>query len=368
MIANTDITDVKADTEARRLEMVKNPYLRLLMKTVGIARLSPSLEETLDSIWTISSEITADQLKEYVDFINAAEFNPPTFENGEAAEKQLRRKAANRTRAYLSSDEDENEELFPAGGPTVRKAIDGEERPKKAKRRRRQRSQPLEDEELEERARKRRDKERERQSKIKSEAYVYDSDLDSDADREFFAKEEELRQKNQKVAEAVGQAVPGTVATAKPKKRKTVMDVSSGDEDEDEDGDGTDASSGKSDSGGDSEEEDELSSQADSEEENAPSGPRRAGRRKRRRVSNEGKAPSDTELPVDEEPPTWSPTRETTVQGKPQEGGKDVDDDVGMVGTGQNSDEEEDDVPVASARSRARVKGGFIMDSSDEDE
>ncbi|PKS10719.1 hypothetical protein jhhlp_002476 [Lomentospora prolificans] len=360
--------NVNADNEARRMEMLKNPYLRLLMNTVGIRRLSPSLEETLESIWTIPSDITADQLKEYVDLINAAEFSPPIFEDGGAAEKQLRRKT-NRARAYLSSDEDENEELFPVGGPTVRKAIDGEERPKKSKRRRRQRSQSPDDAELEERALKRREKERERRSKIKSEAYVYDSDLDSDADREFFAREEELRQKNQKVAEAAGQAIPGILPVEKlgksDKKRKTAMHDSSEDEDEVE---ALQRSKAMSISSSDNDEDKSSSDGSDSEAQDAAptSSSRRAARNKRRRLSDEDDdSPSDAELPVDEEPPAWSPTRELAAESK---AGGDRDGDVGMKEVDDNNNDDDDDEPAPSARPRARTKGGFIIDSSDEDE
>jgi replication fork protection complex subunit Tof1/Swi1 len=341
--------------------MLKDPYLRLLMNTVGIQRLSPGLEETLESIWTIPPDVTADQLKDYVDLINAAEFNPPTFENGEAAEKQLRRKT-NRTRAYVSSDEDdENEELFPAGGPTARRAIDGEQRPKKSGRRRRRRSQSPDEAELDERARKRKEKERERRSKVKSEMYVYDSDLDSEADREFFAREEELRQKNQAVAEAAGQTIPGILPANKKngkKRKKTIMDDDSEDAmDISQRSRSKTASSG---AGTDEEEASSDGSDSDTRETLLESSSRRVGgQSKRRRVSDEEL--SDAGPPENEELPIWTASREPTGDDKPDEDG-----DVGMKAAAE--DDDDDDEPIPSARPRARVKGGFIIDSSDEDE
>ncbi|MBE3046643.1 hypothetical protein IMZ48_29760, partial [Candidatus Bathyarchaeota archaeon] len=147
--------------------MLKNPYLRLLMTTVGISRLTPLLDETLESIWMIPPEVTAEQLKELTSFINAAEFSPPMFDDGDA-EAQVRRKTKKRTpRTFASSDEDDDdlENLFPEGGPTNRKAVDGEKKKKATKKRRLKRSEEGPDEaELDERARGRRDREREKRA------------------------------------------------------------------------------------------------------------------------------------------------------------------------------------------------------------
>lgn len=349
------------------MAMLKNPYLRLLMTTVGIRRLTPLIDETLESLWTVPPEITADQLKEYTKLINEAEFSPPMFEEG-GAEDQLRRKVNRSRRAVESSDEEDGDldNLFAAGGPTNRKAVDGEKK-KKSTRRRKKRSQSPDDAELDERARKRQEKEREKRAKVKSEMYIYDSDGDSDADREFFAREEELRRSNQQVAEKAGQSIPGIVPFGtKPfgKRKKTVLAGDSGDEmglsqDLESDGEGSGSGSG-SDSG--------SESGSGSDESGSESGSGRSSR-KRRRVSVEPLGAGAD----DGDDLAWPGTGE-----KEPVDGIDGDGDVGMGNTeaeadpgteagGDEAGDEEDDEPVPSARPRPRVRGGFVLDSSDEE-
>ncbi|KAL2145485.1 hypothetical protein VTI28DRAFT_7121 [Corynascus sepedonium] len=216
---------MRPDNNARRTAIFKNPHLRLLMKLAGLERLAPSLDETPDSIWVVPGTITADALKETVSFINQAEFAPPTFEDGELAEDQLRRRPVARKRAAyddgyegdddgindLINDGSEEEDdgtgiLFPAGGPTARKrtAEDAPPPPKRKQRRLRRKGGDEDDAaagetdaQLEARARARRKKELERARKIKSAMYVDLREDDSDwegnreADREFFARERE---------------------------------------------------------------------------------------------------------------------------------------------------------------------------------
>ncbi|KAL2151950.1 hypothetical protein VTH82DRAFT_5134 [Thermothelomyces myriococcoides] len=215
---------MRPDNDARRTAIFKNPHLRLLMKLVGLERLAPSLDETPDSIWVVPGTITADSLKETISLISQAEFNPPTFENGELAEDQLRRKSAARGRAarhddggdidmngFLNDGSEEEDDgagiLFPRGGPTTRKrtAEDEPPPPKKQRRRRRRKGEgedgeeeaPETEEQREARLRARRKKERERARRIKSAMYVDLREDDSDwegnkeADREFFARERE---------------------------------------------------------------------------------------------------------------------------------------------------------------------------------
>lgn len=318
------------------MAMLKNPYLRLLMTTVGIRRLTPLLEETLESIWMIPPEVTGDQLKELTDLINAAEFSPPMFEDG-GAEDQIRRKTSRTRRTFASSDEDEDlDNLFPAGGPTSRKAVDGEKKKTKKRRKRRGSQEGPDDAELDERARRRREKEREKRAKVKSQLYVYDSDLDSEADREFFSREEELRRSQQRVAESVGQSIPGIVPAAMKRAAG-----GSGDEIR------RDLAFGG-----------ESSSEERSETEGSGS---EGDGRKRRRVSVESDAEDDDEL-------VWRGNGDG-----PDE--VDGDGDVGMGGAdeepepeaGAEAGEGDEDEPVRSARQRPRVRGGFVIDSSDEE-
>ena len=312
--------------------MLKNPYLRLLMTTVTIQRLTPLLDETLESIWMIPPEVTSDQLKEFTDLINAAEFSPPIFEHG-GAEDQIRRKT-NRTRSALASSDEEDvlEGLFPAGGPTNRKAIDGE---KKKTKRRKRRSQSPDEVEPDERARKRREREREKRAKVKSQVYVYDSDPDSEADREFFAREEELRRSMQQAAAEVGQSIPGIIPAGK---RKIIGD--SGDEIRRDLALNWDSSSAE---------------ETGSETEGRGSG-QDMGRKRRRVSEDSGAAGDDDDL-------VW-PSRAETLEDR-----VDVDGDVGMENADAESsgEDEDEDEPVRSSRARPRVRGGFVMDSSDEE-
>ncbi|KAG7288968.1 Topoisomerase 1-associated factor 1 [Staphylotrichum longicolle] len=201
---------IRPDNDARRTAMFKNPHLRLLMKLVGLERLAPTLDESPDSIWVVPGTVSADDLKETISLINRAEFTPPTFEDGELAEDQLRRKSAPRKRAAYDDDGDDINNLindgsdgdgdgdgilFPAGGPTVRKRTAEDEPPKKRRQRRRREGSEgpvgLTDEQLDAKARARRQKELEKARKIKSAMYVdpEDDKSDSEEEREFFAKE-----------------------------------------------------------------------------------------------------------------------------------------------------------------------------------
>jgi replication fork protection complex subunit Tof1/Swi1 len=284
------------------------------MNLVGIRRVAPELEETLESMWIIPPDISADRLREYVDLINQAEFSPPVFEEGVLAEHQLRRKSAPRKRAAIEEESDEDlEALFPAGGPTNRRAIDEPDRPKKTRRRR---SQEPDDEELAERARKRREREREKARKIKSDMYVHASDEEWDEERnaEFFAREAEQKLSNQRAAEMAGQGVPG-LAILNPKKRKADSPPSEGSEDEDEDEDANPSSKVRS---GAAEDEDA----SDDVDETPPSSSPQSFAGKRRRLS-----PSEAEAVV----------------------------------------EDDEDVPTVKMRARPRIKAGFVIDSSDEE-
>ncbi|KAM7201752.1 Timeless domain containing protein [Naviculisporaceae sp. PSN 640] len=212
---------VRPDNDARRTAMFKNPHLRLLMKLVGMERLAPSLDETPDSSWCFPGRVSADMLRDSLDAINKAEFDPPIFEDGQLAEDQLRRKsaAASRKRAnrydddlegingFLEDDDDDGEDdgiMFPVGRLKARK-LDGP-RPKKRQRRRREPGSGEEEDEEEDdekaraRAKARRQKELEKARKIKSQMYVDAADdlTDDERDREFFEKEKQRQEAKDK--------------------------------------------------------------------------------------------------------------------------------------------------------------------------
>ncbi|KAI5921380.1 timeless protein-domain-containing protein [Camillea tinctor] len=325
---------VRPDEDARRVAMFKNSHLRLLMKLVGIERLIPTMEETPDSAWVVSSNLSSEQLQDSLDMINKAEFDPPTFEDGALAEHQLRRKTAPRKKAAFDDDEegqgDDEDVLFPAGGPTARKiADDFLDKPKKTRRRRRRNSdaESLDDEELQEKARARKEREKAKAQRFKSELYVHASDDESDDGErwaEFYANEEKIRQRQN----AVAQNAPKPASPKVAEKRKALA-LLSDDSDNDDD---------LIFSQGNQVDEDES---AASGTDNTPlsSSPRAgsASGAKRRRLSKEPKA-------------------STT-----QEDSDNVDQDM--------EDADDEDLPVSkpTQRRRPRARAGFLADSSDEE-
>lgn len=329
--------------------MFKNSHLRLLMTLSNFKLLGPASEETPESPWMISSDVTADDLKDSLHYINQAEFSPPTFEEGVLAENQLKRKTAPRKKAVFDDDEEGEPDdfLFPAGGPTARKVIDEEKRPKKTRKRRRRGS------DAEEKARKRREKDAKKNAGIKSALLVREGDdeFDSDEDRVFYAKEREIREKAAAAANAA-HGIPKAVPA--PKKRVPVVDVSSDDNDDspnNEDSDDNEDSPDDDDSDDDDDDDDVddaqgfvrmvMGSQATvGQAEDTPLDGSDGKARKRRRVSVE-----DSEQEEDVEMGGTSKVPEPA----PESGA--VDDD-------------EDAAPVAR---RPRGRGPFIMDSDDDE-
>jgi replication fork protection complex subunit Tof1/Swi1 len=347
--------------------MFKNGHLRLLMGLVGMERLAPGLDETPDSTWVIPSGITSDQLKESIELINKAEFSPPVFEENVSAEDQLRRKTAPRKRAVYDDDDgliddDEDGPLFPLGGPTARKVVDGDKAPKKTRRRRRKGTDELEevdDEVLNERARKRRERELAKARKIKSELYVHPSDDETDNEwsGEFMAREEAEYQKIQQdlsstlkrlLAESGDEghgeggasqkaAQKKKKAPAKSRKRKSeVITVDSDDTSAEDTAGSSVAKSRKRTKKG-------AAARIDSsdEEEMGPS------------QSTADK--SDNEMATDDTPLSSSPHANGEKSSR-------------LVGPDADEDEDEDDEPLpAPAKRRPRVTAGFLVDSSDEE-
>jgi replication fork protection complex subunit Tof1/Swi1 len=200
---------VEAGHVVRKLAMLKNGYLRLLMTLIGFQRIG--LEDDPDTTWVVPSTLSADQIQQALDLIKKFEFSPPVFDDGKEAGDFVRRKSAgipSRRKAVFDDedegiDDDEDEELlFPAGGPTARKKSDALEALKKNRRRRGKEGTDegngITDEQLRARAEARRQRELEKNRKIKSELFIRDSDdeTDEERDRIFFEQEEKLRQSN----------------------------------------------------------------------------------------------------------------------------------------------------------------------------
>lgn len=327
--------------------MFKNSHLRLLMTISGLQRLGSISEETRDTAWVIPGEVSADYLKDTIHYINQAEFNPPSFEDGSSAESQLRRKTAPRKKAAFDDDEGDDgaaflddEVLFPAGGPTARKAIDDPARPKKTRRRRRRNGdEEPDDAAAEERRRKRRERENEKARKIKSALYVREGDdeFDSDEDEAFFAREREIATRAEMAARSATGLVASVPSISGKKRRSDAMLLESDDDDD---------SSHDDDDGGEADEDDDLNFV-------------------KRVLSSPGAGASETDdLPVD-----GSDDGETRKKRRVSD---EDDDEDGMAMAVDKSpasapagEEGDEDAPAVTRR--PRVRGGFVMDSDDDE-
>lgn len=412
---------LRMDEDARKTAVFKNPRLRLLMKVVGFERLSPSLDEEIGSAWVIPPRHSAEDLTEYKDLINKAEFSPPTFDGDETAEDQVRRKTAPRKKAVYDDDDDADdilddgdEPLFPANLRMSKPAGSGHDNPVKKRRLRRKTDNGSgdddelpseeEDEIRIEKARKRRKRDLEKQRKIKSALYVNPSDDESDAEADaiFFAREEAIRQRVKQAlanvptdksqlpdTEAAPEAIEETM-------RRLMADSDDENGNSDEDGSPTSLNSSarprkrKSDALVEPEGEDDDDGMS-----SPPPTKKRAGKAKKTRggfladSSDEDDDMDDAEPPspahdsVDEEEDTDGSegdkmeTDDTPLSSNPK--GLDKDQAIAkrrspleekaintIAAPDGTDDEDEDDVLVTSKR-RPRVKSGFVMDSSDEE-
>lgn len=237
---------VKPDGEPRRIAMFKDNRLRLLMTIVGFELLG--MNDEPDATWIIPSSLTSEELSKSAEVVGQHERNPKldygNDDNPIAAQDLLRRKVVHKPRAEYDDDSenenfvdhDEEDFLFPAGGPTLHKS-DALENLKQKRRRRRHKDDDAEallDEETQNVRRKaREDANLEKRKKIKSALFVHDSDDEEDEERDrlFFAQEEERRRGlSMKVAEALrsggmeGEEEEGGASTGKCRKRKMGAD------------------------------------------------------------------------------------------------------------------------------------------------
>lgn len=198
--------------------MFKDNRLRLLMTLVGFERLGMSDEP--DATWIISSSLTSEELSKSAEVVGQHEGNPKLdygdVDNPVAPNDLLRRKALHTPRAEYDDDSEndfvvdngEEDFLFPAGGPTIRKSDALENLKKKRLRRHKNRDaeSPLDEESRDLLRKAREEANLEKRKKIKSDLFVHDSDEEDDEerDRRFFAQEEERRRgQSMKVAEAL---------------------------------------------------------------------------------------------------------------------------------------------------------------------
>lgn len=399
------------------------------MKVVGFERFSSALDEEVGSTWVIPPRHSAEDLSQYKDLISKAEFSPPTFEDGETAEDQIRRKTAPRKKVAYDDDEDNDNEflddgdgpLFPKNLPTKKKVGPGDDRPEKKRRRRRdalgsggdELPSEEDDEVRAEKARKRRKRELEKHRKIKSALYVSPSDDESDAERdaEFFAREEALRQR---VSKALHHA-PTDVSQLQESANRAELEereaaaqeilrrlVGTDDEDETSGDDETESSGDegekavmppglKAKAGSRKRKSDVMLEAADEGEEANPPPAKKAApqpKRKSRLGFLVDSSDEEEDEAMDEADPS-SPTQATEDEG--EDAVRDSDDEMETNGTplssnpkdanrpplkekvvnaaiAENGDDgdDDDDVAVATKR-RPRVKAGFVLDDSDEE-
>ncbi|CAE7216489.1 hypothetical protein PTNB73_08030 [Pyrenophora teres f. teres] len=336
---------IKHDTEERRIAMFKDNKLRLLMTLVGFERLGEHHDP--DATWIVPSSLTSAQLQEAIDLIRKFEFDPPTYEDGKAPEDMLRSKttAARRStrRAEFDDDSDgidhqseEDHGEYAQGGATTREA-DGPR--KKLKRRRRERTpHELDDDEKERRAEARRKKELEKQAAALSTMYVHDSDdedWDAEKDAAFFAREEALRQENLKAYK--NSHIIGTVEPVASKKRKADAPAKK-----------TKRRKAPFDDS-DQEMEDAESSRAQSET---------AGD-----ILDDDENEETTDTPLSSQHAGAAAVSEAGTPRKPLENASKTS-DVAM--TNADTDDDEDDMPVARRPAARNMRAGFVIDSDSE--
>ena len=360
-------TVIKPDNDERRVGMFKDSKLRLLMSLVGFERLG--IEDEPDATWIIPSATTSTVLQETHDIVERHKDNPIMLYGDEDpvnAEDLLRRKNVARSRKAEFDDDsdgdgivsgDEEEFLFPAGGPTNRKSNALNELKKKRRKRIRDNSDDeggLDDETIEARRKARLLADLEKRRKIKSEEFVRDSDDEDDEerDREFFAREE-LRGKThaQKVLDALKLASINDSSereSGKSRKRKSAGAAPSGNK------------RVKS-------TVDELDSEDDEEMLIVDASSSSPTRDADPETSDEDEDADADETPLSSPHTTSSPEHElhksTRVQSPPRDSSEGKHSTIDA--DADNTDEDEDEAPVTSSSSRMRRARGNILDESD---
>ncbi|RKF53698.1 Topoisomerase 1-associated factor 1 [Golovinomyces cichoracearum] len=199
---------IQPDTSTRQVALLKNGFLRLLVKLIGLHQ-DNNIENSEVSL-AVPPSLSADDVQKALNLINYTEFNPPVFESGQEAADFIKPKSSDNFSRKKSAFDDESNtsddghhQFFEPGGPTSAKKLDLLETIKKKKSLRKEEQEsfdehPISDAQLEARKAARMKREFDKNRRIKSELFVHDSDEESDEerDREFFEREEKLRQRN----------------------------------------------------------------------------------------------------------------------------------------------------------------------------
>ena len=195
---------ISAPNEGIRMALFKNARLRLLM---SLSKFETIGEHEPDAPWIMPSTVNALELRSLRDVIEKHREEPKMLYGEDdpiPAEDLLRRKPAEKPKRADFDDEssgvgsDDNEDfLFPAGGPTntVESRESALQKLKNKRRKRRVDTEPLDDETLEARRLARAKHDLERKRAYKSALFVHDSDEESDEDRDkaFYAAEQATR-------------------------------------------------------------------------------------------------------------------------------------------------------------------------------
>jgi replication fork protection complex subunit Tof1/Swi1 len=355
------ITVQPMDDEVRTA-MFKNGRLRLLMKLVGFERLGD--EDVIGATWVVPSALTASDLEQTKKILEEFEFTPWKADHEEDTPESLIRRVKNisskededdvRRDAFIDDSEGDDdgleEFLFPDNIRSKSTAArDVIEELKEKRRKRKREAEPLDDETLERRQKARQEAALERRRKIKSDLYIHDSDDESDAekDREFFKREEEVRRRQEerirhamKVGAARTEAESGSENRKKRKpnaKNKAAPNKRKKDDEE------------------------AISSDDDllmlSGDESASSQLRRAS-------GTEDEAELD-DTPLSSQSSAGKAPAERVEIGRKELAQSRTGSLFEAKGTEVEADDDEEDLPVSTARQRYR--GGFIIDSDDDD-
>lgn len=354
--------------------ILKDGFLRLLMTLCGLQQIGDELEVD-GSVWVIPSSLTADGIKANVTEIKKAEFDPLTADNygdGHGAEWHIKSVYIATTKGRKAewdddsdgADFDDDEELFPMGGPTNIHKKDALALLRKKNRTniRVGEEKELTEEQLEERRRNKERRDREKQRKVKSQLFVRDSDEDTDEERDrgFFEREERLRR-----AKDEGKFVAKMEEKADKKKarKRVAKDETMDDEDDVLSGSESELA--------------ESSAHSSPEPEPQPAKKKPRKRTPKRKVVEPQTDYEDDSLDSADRgtlEATPKPRRASAKRAKLSEGPADAASpepgdeakkaDVEMVEM-VDLDESEDELPLA--RPRKRVVSGFMLDSSDEE-
>lgn len=344
------------DTDARKASLFKDKHLRLFLTTVGLHRLGTA--DDVDASWVIPAGTSVESMASTLQQIVKAEFDPPTFEDGKTAQELIRNKSAAAKRnatfsdSQTSGDEDnnnDNEPLFPPNIPHKRPHPTDDDRPSQKRRLHRRNRAELSDAQAQQKADERAKKERERNLKIKSALFVTSSDDESDEEKnaEFFRMEKKRRERTKGEIErslTVERERGGMNRRKKVRRGKVVVKKNK---------------KGGEESG---DVEDVHQWAADTDEEDATHSDLDVGSGRKERNSHDSMEDADT--------PSTSPTApEEAVEPLPlSELAANTVANKRTTAQDEYADDDEEDGPVVKPSTRRRVRAGFVIDdSSDED-